>query len=139
MSQQDNNNREEGLIAAHKDVAECTREIAQHLVGSIAKSIPDEHHFRKMIQQSDRASLTLQRLSSILGHLIPLEHRILDKQKAASTKRRSNRGITKVDCEIVVNLAKQWGILKEGSEEQIDKILNKYMKADLITEEQDDS
>lgn len=119
----------------HKDVAEHTRKITQHLLELIAQNINDEEEFYKVLRQSDRASLTLQRLSSTLGHLVPLERAFADQEKPVRSKRKD---ISKEDCEVIISLVKQWGLLKDGSEDEIDRIVCQYMMNDKKYEDQDD-
>ncbi|MCE2992943.1 MAG: hypothetical protein ACK5WS_01970 [Alphaproteobacteria bacterium] len=122
------------ITKEHKDVAEHTRKITTHLLELIGQHINDEEKFYKVLQQSDRASLTLQRLSSTLGHLVPLERTFVDQKKTLKQKRKD---ISKEDCEVIISLVKQWGLLKEGSEREIDRIVEQYMMNDKKLEDQD--
>lgn len=118
--------KQEGLLFAHSDVAGSTRLIAKFLIEKIADSITDEQKFYKLIHQSDRASLTLQRLCSILTQLIPLEHNILSQQLDMMRSSPDNKQITREDCELIINIVRQWGLLKEDSDDDIDKIIDQY-------------
>ncbi len=116
----------EGLLFAHQDVANRTRAIANFLIEKLAENTNDESKFSKLIQQSDRASLTLQRLSSILTNIIPLEHNLLERQIEIAKRSPNNRRITRQDCEIVISLARGWGLLRDGCDDDIEKVIDMY-------------
>ena len=120
---------QEGLLFAHQDVTESARKIARHLIGKIANSIGEEEVFYKLIQRSDRASLTLQRLCSIICHIIPIEQNLMGKQTELFPSRKENR-LTTQDFEIILHAANQFGLLKEGAENMIHDII-----ADLYRKE----
>lgn len=122
----DEKQQHEGLLFTHSDVARSTRRIAEFIVEKISNSVSDEKEFYKVMQQSDRASLTLQRLCAILTQIIPLEHNILSQQLDINKSSSKDQEITRQDCEIILNIVRQWGLLKDGCDDEIENVINKY-------------
>ena len=122
----DEKQQHEVLLLTHSDVARSTRKIAEFIVEKISDSVSDEKDFYKVMQQSDRASLTLQRLCSILTQIIPLEHNILSQQLDINKSSSKEQDITRQDCEIILNIVRQWGLLKDDCDDEIENIINKY-------------
>lgn len=114
---------QENLLFEHQDVAESARRIAQFLVRKIAFHIGDDEQFYRLIQKSDRASLTLQRLCSIICHLIPVEQNLMGKQQQLFPKAKKPNDLTAQDFEIILHAAKQFGLLKEGAEHMVHDII----------------
>ena len=117
----------ENILDIHSQAAESTRKIARYLIDRIEENISDEPKFYRMLQQSDRASLTLQRLSSILGNLIPIEQSLLDKKLDLLTNIKGSKELQKSDFELIIYFVKDLGLIKDGAENDIDKIYNQYL------------
>lgn len=114
----------ENLLIEHQDVAESARKIAQFLVHEIALHVGNEEEFFKLINKSDRASLTLQRLCSILRHLIPIEQNLMGKQLQLFPKSKKRDELSAQDFELILEAAKQFGLLKEGADEKVQDIIS---------------
>ncbi len=113
----------ENLLIEHQDVAESARKIAQFLVRKIAFHVGNDDKFFDLLEKSDRASLTLQRLCSILRHLIPIEQSLMGRQLQLFPKPKKLDELTAQDFEIILQAAKQFGLLKEGANEKVHDII----------------
>jgi hypothetical protein len=114
------------LVLEHQEAATNARNIANILIRKLLEDSSNEEDFLKAIQVSSKASLALQRLCSTLANLISMDHALLERQIELSESTARNNQINRHDCELVIGLARNWGLLKENCDEQIDKIIEQY-------------
>ncbi|MCE2992418.1 MAG: hypothetical protein LW825_05850 [Candidatus Jidaibacter sp.] len=114
------------LVLEHQEAATNARNIANILIRKLLEDSSKEEDFLKAIQVSSKASLALQRLCSTLANLISMDHALLERQIELSESTARNNQINRHDCELVIGLARNWGLLKENCDEQIDKIIEQY-------------
>lgn len=115
------------IVEMHSQAAASTRKIASYLITRIERSIDDDMKFYKILQQSDRASLTLQRLSAILGHLIPMEQRLLDRKLGLLSSSEESDELQKTEFELIIHFIKDLGLIKDGVGDNLDKIYQDYL------------
>jgi hypothetical protein len=118
----------ENIVNIHSKTIESIRKIAGYLISRIEETINDEHKFHRILTQSDRASLTLQRLSSIMGNVIPMEQGLMDRKMSLLTKFEINKELERDDFELIIYFAKELGLIKEGSENDVDEIYGQYLE-----------
>ncbi len=114
------------LVLEHQEAATNAGNIANILIRKLLEDSSKEEDFLKAIQVSSKASLALQRLCSTLANLISMDHALLERQIELSESTARNNQINRHDCELVIGLARNWGLLKENCDEQIDKIIEQY-------------
>lgn len=116
----------EQLLNAHQGVAVDTREALKFLMQSLANATDDEERFFENVAKSDKAALVLQRINSALSKLIAIERKLLRQRLALENKGIKERSITRQDCELVISLVRGWGLLRDGSDEAVEKIIDNY-------------
>ena len=112
------------LLYDHQDIAHSIRRISEYLIKRFAANIENNAKFLELIPKFDRASLTLQRLSSIICHILPMEQKILGARIELLPP--STNKLTNEDFAMVIATAKQFGLLKEGAEEKIEDLIDEF-------------
>ena len=123
------------LLYVHQDVAHSIRKISEYLIKRFASNIDYDEKFLELIPKFDRASLTLQRLSSIICHIIPMEQKILGQRIELLPSSTPTKNLSSTDLEMVMVVAKQFGLLKEDADEKIEELIAEFSKREELDRE----
>jgi hypothetical protein len=82
------------------------------------------------LKHLERLVSTLYKLSVTLTKLSELEHKISRLQiDHAPVVNQADRALTRMDCEMILSLVREWGLLKEGyNSEKIEEILKYHQE-----------
>jgi hypothetical protein len=114
------------LVSEHQQATTNARTIANFLINQLLENSATEEEFLKAIKTSDKASLVLQRLSYTLANLISMDHTLLERQIELSESAARSNQINRHDCELIIGLARNWGLLKENCDDEIERIIEQY-------------
>jgi hypothetical protein len=112
------------LLYDHQDIARSIRRISEYMIKRFAANIDSDAKFLELIPKFDRASLTLQRLNSIICNILPMEQKILEARIELLPPPSSQ--LTNEDFAMVISTAKQFGLLKEGAEDKIEDLIDEF-------------
>lgn len=129
-------NSTKALLNNHQEVAQNVRKISEYMVEQLAKARGDEKKFLELAPKFDRVSLTLQRLCSIICNILPMEEKILNKRIELLPEANEEQKLTPRDFQMVILVAKEYGLLKEGSDEKLHEVLKKLYEEEQYEQEE---
>lgn len=119
---------EKQSLDSYSQVARNTHDVVRRLISAIAEVISDEQKFMEMLKRTDRAALTIYRLSSALERVVSLEGKIYNMwQNVDDGSKERNKNLTREECQMIISMVREWGLLSEGyNSEKIEAILSRY-------------
>lgn len=112
----------EKVINEYQAMACDIRGALKQIINKIKESADDDEKLLEQINKSDKAVRTLEKLTSLLGKAMKLE--LTAEEKCQDFKPPEKEELKPEDFEIVLNAAKQFGLLKDGAEDMIEQIIS---------------